>query len=386
MYKNIINKRRLIDLFMMLAAIKSPSGNEKEIVEKVSSILLRMGLDVNIDQSGKHYGSNSGNITAFSKGSSSSKNLSIFLGAHLDTVSIDGEIVPVIKNGIISNKNTYILGGDDKVAVAAILEVLRTIKEKNIKTGDIYLIFTVSEEIGVAGAKYVELDRIKANFGFVFDAHGDVGTIYNQAPYQDSIDASFTGKAAHAGIEPEKGINSIKTAALAIAKMEIGRVDNETTANIGKISGGQARNIVPEETKIMLEARSLNLKKLKNTIRLMVNVLKQTAKKTGAVLDYSLYREYDGFRIEEDEMPLMAASYALKNLGLKPIIASSGGGSDINIFNSKGKRAVNLSSGMEDVHTSTEHVKVDQLHLLANLILKICTLDFKNIRDSKGKH
>ena len=136
---------------MMLAAIKSPSGNEKEIVEKVSSILLRMGLDVNIDQSGKHYGSNSGNITAFSKGSSSSKNLSIFLGAHLDTVSIDGEIVPVIKNGIISNKNTYILGGDDKVAVAAILEVLRTIKEKNIKTGDIYLIFTVSEEIGVAG-------------------------------------------------------------------------------------------------------------------------------------------------------------------------------------------------------------------------------------------
>ncbi|MCD4670597.1 MAG: M20/M25/M40 family metallo-hydrolase, partial [Actinomycetia bacterium] len=242
MGNNLINEKRLIDLFIKLAGIKSPSGNEKEIVAYVSKILEDLGLDVSIDDSGKKYGSNSGNITAHYKGKSNDGRLPIFLGAHLDTVRVDGDIEPIIKKGIISNKNDYILGGDDKVAVAAIIEALRVIISNDMPSGDIYIVFTISEEIGIIGAKYVDLNKVGAKYGFVFDANGDVGTIYNQAPYHGSIDAEFIGKAAHAGIEPEKGINSIKAAALAVSNIRIGRIDSETTSNIGKIIGGQARN------------------------------------------------------------------------------------------------------------------------------------------------
>jgi len=371
---NLIDQKRLIDLFIQLAAIKSPSGNEKEIVDHTGKILEGLGLDIYIDDTGKKYGSNSGNIIAIHKGSLKDGRSPIFLGAHLDTVRVDGDIEPVIKNGIISNKYDYILGGDDKVAAAAIIEMLKVIIEKNIPTGDIYIVFTISEEIGIVGAKYVDIGKVRPKYGFVFDAHGDVGTIYNRAPYQNSIDAEYIGKAAHAGIEPEKGIDSIKAAALAATNIRTGRIDDETTVNIGKINGGQARNIVPEKTKMLLEARSIDPGKLKIITESMIGSLKNAAKETGTRLKYKLIKEYDGFTIDHGETPLKAAISALKNIGIKPIVASSGGGSDINVFNSKGKRAVNLSSGMENVHTSSEYVKTAQLIKLAELVLELCTM------------
>jgi len=369
--KKNINKKRLIDTFFRLLRIKSPSGDEKEIVKYVREILSGLGLKVEVDDSGKKYGSNSGNLTAFLNGTKPGM-MPLFFGAHLDTVALNGEVIPYMDNGIIRNKNTKcILGGDDKVAVAAIIEVIRYIVENNIETGDIYIIFTISEEIGVVGAKYVDMDKIGAEYGFVFDAHGDIGTVYNQAPYQNSIDAEFTGKAAHAGIEPEKGINSIKAAAIAISNIRFGRLDNETTTNIGKINGGVARNIVPENTKITLEARSLGEPKLEKVTKEMIASLKKASSNTGCKLKYKLIREYDGFKIDLKEIPIKIAFSAIKKIGIDPVVASSGGGSDINVFNSKGKRAVNLSSGMEDVHTNTEYVKTSQLEKLAQLILEI---------------
>lgn len=377
MSKGAINNKRLVDTFLKLASIKSPSGNEKEIVDHVKKILSGLGLSVDIDYSGKKYGSNSGNITAFLKGDDPDI-MPIFLGAHLDTVALNGEVMPYIKNGIIKNKNkNCILGGDDKVAVAAIIEILRCIVENNIKTGNVYIIFTISEEIGVIGAKYVDMDKIEAKYGFVFDSHGDIGTIYNQAPYQNSIDAEFIGKAAHAGIEPEKGLNSIKAAAIAISNIRFGRLDHGTTANIGKIKGGMARNIVPANTKMMLEARSLEESKLETVTAEMMASLKNASTETGCRLKYKLIREYDGFTIMPEEIPLKIASDAIKKTGTRPKIASSGGGSDINVFNSKGKRAVNLSSGMENVHTNSEYVKIGQLEKLAQLILEICKANIK---------
>ena len=371
MIKKNINKKRLIDTFFRLLRIKSPSGDEKEIVKYVREILSGLGLKVEVDDSGKKYASNSGNLTAFLNGTKPGM-MPLFFGAHLDTVALNGEVIPYMDNGIMRNKNTKcILGGDDKVAVAAIIEVIRYIVENNIETGDIYIIFTISEEIGVVGAKYVDMDKIGAEYGFVFDAHGDIGTIYNQAPYQNSIDAEFTGKAAHAGIEPEKGINSIKAAAIAISNIRFGRLDNETTTNIGKINGGVARNIVPENTKITLEARSLGEPKLEKVTKEMIASLKKASSNTGCKLKYKLIREYDGFKIDLKEIPIKIAFSAIKKIGIDPVVASSGGGSDINVFNSKGKRAVNLSSGMEDVHTNTEYVKTSQLEKLAQLILEI---------------
>ncbi len=371
MTKKNINRKRLIDTFFRLVRIKSPSGDEREIVEHVREILSGLGLEVAVDDSGKKYGSNTGNLTALLKGTDPGIR-PIFMGAHLDTVALNGEVIPYMDDGIIRNKNgKCILGGDDKVAVAAIIEILRYIIENNIKTGDIYIIFTISEEIGVVGAKHVDMDKVGAEYGFVFDSHGDIGTIYNQAPYQNSIDAEFTGKAAHAGIEPEKGINSIKAAAIAISNIRFGRLDHQTTANIGKINGGVARNIVPENTKIILEARSLNESKLEKITEKMIGLLQEASDDTGCKLKYKLIREYDGFNIGPEEIPLKIASAAIKEIGIDPVVESSGGGSDINVFNSKGKRAVNLSSGMEDVHTNSEHVKASQLEKLAQLILEI---------------
>jgi tripeptide aminopeptidase len=376
MDRDIINKKRLLDLFIKLVSIKSPSKKEKDIILYVVKILKELGLEVYVDNSGKEYGSNGGNVIALYRGLSGNKT-PIFLGAHLDTVRVDGDIEPMINEGIITNKNDYILGGDDKVAVAAILEVLRSIKENKIITGDIYIIFTICEEIGLVGAKHVDFDRIPAKYGFVFDADGDIGTIYNQAPYQDSIDVEFKGKAAHAGIEPEKGINSIKAACMAISKIRTGRIDEETTANIGNITGGQARNIVPEKTSMLMEARSLNPLKLKKVTDKMINALKSASIETGTVIDYKLVREYDGFIINPEEIPVKASISALENIGIVPVISPSGGGSDINIFNSRGKKSVNLSSGMENVHTSSEYVKVRQLEKLADLIMEICKINIE---------
>ena len=371
MSKKYINNKRLTDTFLKLASIKSPSGNEKEIVGHVEEILSGLGLKVDIDDSGKNYGSNSGNLTVFLKGEDTDA-MPIFLGAHLDTVALNGDVIPYCRDGIIKNRNSdCILGGDDKVAVAAIIEILRCIVENNIKTGDIYIIFTISEEIGVFGAKYIDMKKIGAEYGFVFDSHGDIGTIYNQAPYQNSINAEFIGKAAHAGIEPEKGLNSIKAAAIAISNIHFGRLDDETTANIGKIEGGIARNIVPERTVMMLEARSLVESRLEAITDEMIASLKKASSDTGCKLKYELTREYDGFKIGPEEIPLKIAYDAIKNIGIVPIVTSSGGGSDINVFNSKGKRAVNLSSGMENVHTNAEYVEIHQLEKLAQLVFEI---------------
>ncbi len=374
----MINKKRLLNTFIELVRIKSPSKNEKEIVNYAKEKLKSLGLEVKVDNCGKKLGSNAGNIIAIYRTKNSSGSKPLFLAAHLDTVSVNGDIVPVIKNGKIYNKNKdCILGGDDKVAVASIIEVLSVIKEKNIPTGDIFIVFTISEEIGVLGAKNIDMRLIGAKCGFAFDCDGDVGIIINKAPFQDSIFAHFKGKATHAGIEPEKGINSIQAAAIAISDMRIGRIDSESTCNIGKIEGGTARNIIPENTKLEIEARSLKLSKLNNITRMILKNLKKGASKVGADLKYKIVREYEGFEISKNEIPVMVAEKALKKLNLKPKIMSYGGGSDINIFNSKGKIAVNLSAGMENIHTSKEYVKIEQLEKLAELIMEICKIVIK---------
>jgi len=374
----MINKKRLLETFIELLKIKSPSKNEREIVDYVSKKLKNLGLEVSVDRCGDKFGSNAGNIIALYKAKNPSGSSPIFLAAHLDTVGINGDIIPVIRNGKIFNKNKEcILGGDDKVAVASIMEVLKVIKEKNISTGNIYIIFTISEEIGVLGSKCLNMDLIKAKYGFAFDSDGDVGALINKAPYQNSIFAHFKGKPAHAGIEPEKGIDSIKAAALAISNMKTGRIDKESTCNVGKIEGGAAMNIVAEDTKLEMEVRSLKLSKLIKFTDKMVGDLKKGAKKIGASLDYKIVREYNGFKIAEDEVPVQIAKTAMKKLKIKLKIISSGGGSDINIFNSKGKISINLSNGMENIHTNKEFVKVKQLVKLTCLVLEICKFVIK---------
>lgn len=381
-FASLIKSKRLLETFFKLLEIKSPSKNEGEIVQFVSNTLKKLGLKVIIDDSGKKIGSNGGNIIARKIKGTRKEITPIFLGAHLDTVNLNGDVIPVIQNGKITNKNkNCILGGDDKVAVAAIIEAMRVIKENSIKTGDIYLIFTIAEEIAILGAKYVDLKKVPAKYGFIFDGEGDIGVINNQAPFQNTLNIRITGKAAHAGIEPEKGLNSIKVASEAISRIRCGRIDKETTCNIGVINGGVAINIVPEITDIRAEARSLKVEKLDNITKEITDTFIMTSKKYRAKIELDVEREYDGFKIGEDELPVQIGKKSILEIGRKPAVVSTGGGSDINIFNAKGKKAISFSSGMENVHSKSEYVKFSELEKLVILILEIITSDllgFKN--------
>jgi tripeptide aminopeptidase len=374
-FMSLINRERLLSDFIEILKIKSPSKNEMEIGSYVMKRLEKLGLKSKMDDTGNKIGGNAGNITGFLASNDKSKKTPIFFGAHLDTVPLNGEILPEIKNGKLFNADkNCILGADDKVAIAAILEALEVIKENNIKTCNIYVIFTVGEEIAILGAKNLDLKEIKAKIGFVFDGEGDIGTIFNEAPYHDTIEVTITGKAVHAGIEPERGINSIKVASEAIANLKIGRIDSDSTCNIGIIKGGTATNIIPEITYVKAEARSLNPEKLDRITDDIKTGFLQSAEKYGAKLKIKVEREYNGFKFESDAVPIVMASKALRNMGIEPAISSTGGGSDVNIYNAKGKISVDISSGMEKVHSCNEYVKVAELEKLAGLILEICTL------------
>lgn len=374
----MVNKERLLKTFLELLRIKSPSKNEKEVFDYTVNKLKELGLKIYTDNCGSRFGSNASNIVATYNSLNSSGGKPIFLAAHLDTVFVNGDIIPVIKNGKIFNKNKdCILGGDDKIAIAAILEALSVIKENNVPACDIYIVFTISEEIGLLGSKCLDMNVVKAEYGFSFDGDGDIGTIINSGPYQNSVNVHFRGKSAHAGVEPEKGINSIKAASIAVYNMKTGRIDKESTLNVGKIEGGTARNIVAENTRLEMEVRSLKLSKLEKITDTIVDNLKKGSRETGADLNYEIIREYDGFEIPENKLPVVIAKNVIKKLGIRPKIISSGGGSDVNIFNSKGKTSINLSSGMENIHTGNEYVKVEQLINLVDLIIELCKFPVK---------
>jgi len=376
-FMNLINKKRLIETFFELLKIKSPSRDEKQIADYVSNILLNLGLKIMTDDEGKKIGSNTGNIIALMESNSKSGatgTTPLFFGAHLDTVKVNGEIKPEIRDKKIVNKNkNCILGADDKVAIAAIIEAIRTIKDFKIKTGDIYLIFTIAEEVGLLGSRNMNLKPLKAKYGFLFDGDGDIGTIFNQAPFHNAIDITIIGKAAHAGISPEKGINAIQVASHTISKMNLGRIEPGTTCNIGIIEGGIATNIIPEKVEIKAEARSLKEDKLEKLTSKIINDFVTCAKENGAKAKFKVKREYDGFKILQNELPIIMAKNIFKKLGIKSKIISTVGGSDVNILNSKGKMAINLSAGMENVHSSKEYVKIAELEKLTILILELCT-------------
>ena len=378
---DLINKKRLLETFFELLKIKSPSRDEKQIADYVSDILRSLGLTVIKDDAGEKIGSNAGNIIALLESNcenGATRTQPLFFGAHLDTVSVNGEIKPEIRDKKIVNKNkNCILGGDDKAAIAAIIEAIRTIKDFKIKTGNIYLIFTIAEEVGLLGSKNMNLKPLKAKYGFVFDGDGDIGKIFNQAPFHNAIDITIIGKAAHAGISPQKGINAIQVASHAISKMKLGRIEPGTTCNIGTIEGGVATNIIPEKVQIKAEARSLQEERLKELTGRIINDFETCAKENGAKARFKVKREYDGFKIPENELPIIMAKNVFKKLKVKSKILSTVGGSDVNILNSKGKMAINLSAGMENVHSSKEYVKIAELEKLTALILELCTYDLE---------
>ncbi len=369
-----INEKRLLDEFFTILSIKSPTKKEGKLALYLEEQFKKSGLEVTIDDTGHKIEGQTGNLIARFMPKYIKNNPPIFLSAHMDTVMVEDEIIPFISDDlIIKNKNDKnILGADDKAAIAAIIEAVRVINEYELQTGIIYIILTVGEETALLGSKYINLDNIEADIGFVFDADGDVGTIINKAPFHNRIDLKITGKAAHAGVNPEKGINSIKAAAFAISNTFSGRIDDETTCNIGRIEGGTETNVVPETTIVSVEARSMNENRLEKITDQVIGNFQESAEEYKAGLEYKVLREYDGYKIEENNIAVRIAKKAIENIGIKPKLRPTGGGSDTNNFNSKNKIAVNLTSGFENCHSVDEYISFEELKKLAKLVIEIC--------------
>lgn len=365
----MINSRRLVDCFKKLVRIDSLSLREKEVAVFLVKELSRLGYKVH--PLGIPSGGDTPNLALFLPGNRI-KSPVLLLNAHLDTVSPGKGIRPIEKNGYIVPAGNTILGSDNKAGVAVLLELLYLLKKQNLPHPPLQVIFTVAEEIGLYGAQAIPRKALKAKFGLVLDG-GDVHQIINQAPSQINLQATIIGRAAHAGIHPEEGINAIKVAAAAIDKMRLGRIDRETTANIGVIEGGKATNIIPDEVKIQGEARSHDLAKLEKQVAHMATTLRASCRQAGAKLKLTLRPVYRAFKVESKVPIIPLYMKAIRRFGYQPALISTGGGSDANVFNQRGIPTINVGVGADRVHTTNERLSVRALTAGAEIVLSFLT-------------
>jgi len=334
--------------------------------------LADLGMEVTEDKAGEKIGGNCGNVLAYIEGTVPGAP-TIMLSAHMDCVEPCGGIEPQLKDGIITSVGDTILGGDDKAGIAAILEALRMINEQKIQHGPIQVVFTVAEEGGLNGAKMMDPSLLKADFGYALDSGGAPGEIITMAPGQNSITAIIHGKKAHAGIAPEDGINSIVVAGIALAEMNYGRIDFETTANIGIITGGNATNIVPDKVEVRCEARSRNMEKLAAQTNHMQETFQRVAIENGARAEVIVKESYGPYVLTEDAPVVVLAVKATQSINLIPQIEATGGGSDANFFNNYGVPTAVLGVGMSKVHTADEYIKEVDLYNSAELVVALIT-------------
>lgn len=368
--KLMVNEKRLVESFMELVRIDSISREERDLADFLIEKLEDLGLEVIVDQAGEKAKSNCGNIIARFKGNIKEVT-PIMFSAHMDTVVPGKNIDPLLKGEKILSSGKTILGADDKAAIAALLEALHIIKEKNILHGDIEILFTICEEIGLKGAKNLDISSLNARMAFVLDSGGPVGEIISAAPSQNSLKIIIHGKSAHAGSNPEEGINAIQVAGFALSRMKLGRIDEETTTNIGIISGGKATNIIPDEVILEGEVRSRNEEKLEKYTKILKQVVEDTAREFKAKAEVIINREFYCYNLSTDDRIVKIAMKAAKDMGLEPLLRPSGGGSDANVFNKKGFPAVDLAIGMEKVHTVDEYILVKNLKNTVEYILSI---------------
>jgi tripeptide aminopeptidase len=375
----MINRKRLAETFKFLVQIDSVSKEEGVIANEIKKILESLGADTFVDNAGDKIGGNSGNLIATFKGNMQAP--ALLLNAHMDTVEPGRGVKAVLVNGTFTSDGTTILGADDKSAIAILLETLNILRENDLRYGPLELVFTVCEEIGLQGAKHLDLSAVTAKYGFALDATDTEG-IVNRAPSANHFEFTIHGKDAHAGAAPEKGINAISLASKAISKLELGRIDQETTCNIGIIEGGIATNIVPNLVKVKGEVRSHDeekLNKITNEIVFSFNEVIENYKKINPNdelprVEINLKKDFPRTHIPDNHPVIKLATRAAENLGRKMKTKTTGGGADANIFFEKGIFTGVLGTGMRDMHTVRESVKLDDMVRTTELLLEIIRL------------
>jgi tripeptide aminopeptidase len=359
----------VVSLFTELAALPSPPGDERGVADAVAAYMRDLGLDVSEDGAGRQIGSNTGNL--YARLEPTDGGTPLFLCAHLDTVPPTAAIEPVLEDGVIRNAAGTILGADNKSAVAVMLEAARRLLAENRPHAGVELLFTPMEETGLHGAAAFDHERLHARIGYVYDQAAPIGEVILGAPYSHSMSVKLHGRAAHAGMYPEEGRSAIAAAAKAIADFKLGRVDEETTANVGVISGGTAGNIVPEWCTFLADARSHDAKKLADLVREMLESITFAASLEDCQVETEVHKSYNGYRFKRDDDVVRIASSALERSGFEPSFALSGGGADANVFNERGLACVNLANGMVDIHTPDERIAVSDLERMVDVTLAL---------------
>jgi len=361
----------VVGLFTELAGIPSPPGSEREVADRVRAYLDGLGLEVAEDDAGARIGANAGNLFCRLEPTSENGGLPIFLCAHLDTVQPTGPLEPVVEDGVVRNAGGTILGADNKAAVAAMLEAARLILSENRPHAGIELVFTPKEEVGLQGAKAFDADRLRGRVGFVFDHAAPIGEVMLGAPHARSIEVTMRGRAAHAGMAPEEGRSAIVAAARAIADLRLGRLDDETTASVGLIQGGTARNIVPDRCAFSIDVRSHDETKLAELVKELLETITFGAAFEQCEAETTIDESYTGYRFQRGDLPVRLACAALEREGFQPRLAFGGGGADANVFNERGRPCVNLANGMAAIHTPDEHIAVADLERMVDVTLAL---------------
>jgi tripeptide aminopeptidase len=358
-----------LDLLLELASIPSPSGEERAVADRVLSYLRDCGLDPDEDATGPSVGSTIGNI--YVRIEPTAEGEPLFLCAHLDTVPPVDAIDPVVEDGIVRNRNRAILGGDNKAAVVAFLEASRRVLAENRPHAGIELVFTSTEEVGLLGAEAFDHSRLVARTGYVYDHAEPVGGIILGAPSSQKLEVVFHGRSAHAGMFPEDGRSAIAAAARAVSEMPLGRIDEETTANIGTIEGGTAGNVVPDRCRLVGEARSQSQRKLVDQVQAMQDAITFAAGVCECEAETTFAKSFTAYRFSKEDLPVRLAAEALGRCGLEPVYLLSGGGADANVFNERGLQCVNLANGMAEIHTPDEHIAVADLERMIDVTLAL---------------
>jgi tripeptide aminopeptidase len=360
----------LLDLFLELCAIPSPSGQERAVADRVGAYLSDLGLEWEEDDSAERLEGTTGSIYCRLP-PTDREGTPIFLCAHTDTVPPEAAIEPVVEDGVVRNAAGTILGSDNKAAVAVLLEAARRILREGRPHAGLELVFTPQEEVSLRGAAAFDHTRLVARLGFVYDQGTPIGEIVLGSPHGRLLDFRFHGRAAHAGMAPEDGRSAIAAAARAIADFRLGRIDGETSANVGVIEGGTARNVVPEWCSFTAEVRSHDERKATDLVREMLETAAFAASLGDCEVESEVRPSFPGYRFRESDPPVLLAATALREAGYEPSYALSGGGADANVFNARGLSCVNLANGMTEIHTPDEHIAVADLDAMVDVTLAL---------------
>ncbi|HEV2054639.1 MAG TPA: M20/M25/M40 family metallo-hydrolase [Methylomirabilota bacterium] len=378
----MIDPARMKDEFLALAGISSLSRREGAIARRLESILKGMGASVEVDDAGEKIGGETGNLLARFTGTKAGAP-PFLLSAHMDTVGPAEKIHLVVEGDIVRTDHTTVLGGDDKAGIVAIFEAIRVLRERNIPHGDIEVVLSICEETGLLGAKHFDTGRIRAKRGLVLDVDG-VCELITRAPAANRLSFTVTGLEAHAGVCPERGMSAIQIASEAIAGMKLGRVDEETTANLGVIQGGLSTNIVPTRVVIHGEARSLDGAKLEAQTQHMRGRFEEAVARHSVRLEQNEHqarveikveRQYERLDIADSAAVVMLVAGAARGLGRAFKTRATGGASDANVYATRGIEVANLGCGMRDIHTVNEWVDLKDLHTTASIVLETVRLN-----------